>query len=329
MGKYFGKKFIIYLATFFVAVTINWFAPRFIPGDPVRTMLATYTGPSEGRRILEQQLRMTFGLEGSLIKQYFTFWGRLLQGDLGRSITQYPRQVIDIVRSNIIYDVLVLVPAISLSWIVGNKAGAMAGDNKKVDNYVMPFIYALISSPYFWFAIIVVFIFSHQLGWFPSAQAHSGGVRPSWNMNFIINVVRHWFLPFFTMFLITLGQWAIGMRNMIIYEVESNYAQYMKSLGARQKLVRKYAFRNGVLPQVTGFAIQMGQIVSGAILVQQVFNYPGLGKLMVSAVYQQDFYLLQGAFLSLIIMVLIANFLVDIIYMFIDPRVRVSYTEEG
>ncbi|MFP3953710.1 MAG: ABC transporter permease [Candidatus Acetothermia bacterium] len=329
MGKYFGKKFLIYLLTFFVAVTINWVAPRLIPGDPVQMMMATFRGPAEGRIMLERELRRTFGLEGSLLQQYGTFWARLLRGDLGTSITQYPRQVIDIVRQNIVYDIAILFPAIVLSWIVGNEIGALAGDNEKVDNYVMPFIYALISSPYFWFAIIVVFIFSHQLGWFPTAQAHSGGIERGFNVRFIVDALRHWFLPFITMFLVTLGQWAIGMRNMIIYEVESNYSNYLESLGASDTLVRRYAFRNGVLPQVTGFAIQLGQTVSGAILVQQVFNYPGLGHLMLDAVNQQDFYLLQGAFLSLIIMVLAANFLVDIIYMFIDPRIRVSYTEEA
>ena len=329
MGKYFGKKFVIYLATFFVAVTINWIAPRLMPGDPIQTMLATYQGPTAGRELLEQQLRMSFGLEGSLIQQYFNFWLQLFRGDLGRSITQYPRLVIDIVKNNIVYDIAVLVPAISLSWIVGNKIGALAGDNKKVDKYFMPFIYGLISSPYFWFAIIVVYIFSHQLGWFPSAQAHSGGMTPGFTREFIVDVLKHWFLPFITMFLVTLGQWAIGMRNMIIYEVKSNYSKYLRSLGASDKLIRKYAFRNGVLPQVTGFAIQIGQVVSGAILVQEVFNYPGLGQLMLDAVQRQDFFVLQGAFLSIIVMVLLANFIADIIYMFIDPRIRVSYTEEA
>ena len=329
MGKYFGKKFVIYLATFFVAVTINWFAPRLMPGDPVDIALQTYHGPSEGREILESQLRVIFGLEGSLIDQYINFWARLLQGDLGRSIYMFPRRVLDIVKSNIIYDIAILFPAIILSWIIGNKAGAMAADNKKVDNYVMPFIYALISSPYFWFAIIVIYFLSFQAGLFPSSQAYSGAVRPGWNWNFIKVFLHHWFLPFFTMFLVSLGQWAIGMRNMVIYEVKSNYSKYLHSLGASDKLIRKYAFRNGVLPQVTGFGIQLGQVVSGAILVQQVFNYPGLGRLILDGVQRQDFFLLQGGFLSLIVMVLAANFIVDIIYMFIDPRIRISYSEEA
>ncbi|MFW6256915.1 MAG: ABC transporter permease [Bacillota bacterium] len=329
MGKYFSKKFIIYFFTFFIAVTINWLAPRFIPGDPINTMLAQYQGPSAGKAILEARLESILGLEGSLFHQYLTFWKNLISGDLGLSITQFPRPVIEIVKNNIIYDIIVLLPAISLSWIIGNKVGAMAGDNDKADHYVMPVFYAFVSSPYFWFAIIVVFIFAHTLGWFPTARAYSPGLRPAMSAEFIIDFVRHWFLPFITMFLIGLGGWAIGMRNMVIYEVESNYANYMRALGAKQKLIRRYAFRNGVLPQVTGLAIQLGQIISGAITVQVVFDYPGLGRLMFQAVNQKDFFLLQGSFLSLILMVLAANFLIDIIYMFIDPRVRISYSEEA
>ncbi len=328
MGKYFGKKLIIYIITFFIAVTINWLAPRFIPGDPVTSLLAQYQGPAAGRQMLETRLRTLFGLEGSLIQQYINFWANLLRGDLGRSILQFPREVSEIVKNNIIYDIAVLLPAISLSWIVGNKIGAMAGENEKIDRYIMPLFYGFVSSPYFWFAIIVVFVFAHSLGWFPTARAYGAGVRPAFTLNFIIVFLRHWFLPFFTMFLVGLGQWSIGMRNMVIYEIESNYANYLRSLGARQKLIRNYAFRNGVLPQVTGLAIQLGQIVSGAITVQVVFDYPGLGRLMYQAVQQQDFFVLQGAFLSLILMVLAANFLIDIIYMFIDPRIRLSYSEE-
>ena len=329
MKKYFSKKLVIYIITFFVAVTINWIAPRLIPGNPIDTMLATYTGPAEGRALLEENLRQTFGLEGGLINQYFSFWKQILQGNLGQSITMYPRKVIDIVSNNIIYDIVVLFPAIILSWIVGNRIGCKAASDKKTDKYLMPFIYGLISSPYFWFAIIVVYIFSFRLNLFPSSLAYAGGIRPAFSLSFFWSFLRHWFLPFFTMFLITIGQWAIGMRNMVIYEIKTNYAHYLKASGAKNRLIRRYAYRNGVLPQITGFAIQLGQVVSGAILVQEVFNYPGLGRLMLEAVQRQDFYLLQGSFLALILMVLFANFVADIIYMFVDPRVRASYSKEG
>ncbi len=328
MGKYFGKKLAIYLATFFVAVTINWLIPRFMPGDPILSMLAQFQGLEGGQEIIQSRFVQSFGLDQPLIYQYLNFWRSLFRGDLGVSITIYPRPVIDIIRNSILFDIIVVLPAVSLSWIIGNKAGAFSGFNKKADSFLMPFFYFLTSSPYFWFAIVVVYVFGIRLNIFPTSHAYSSGMTPGFTLPFIINFIRHWFLPFFTMFLVGLGGWAIGMRNMIIYEKKANYSEYMKSLGAKDKMVRRYAFRNGVLPQVTGLAIQLGTIISGAILVQMVFSYPGLGYRMVQAVQNQDYFLLQGSFLALITMALAANFIVDIVYMIIDPRIRASYKEE-
>lgn len=329
MGKYFAKKLAIYLVTFFVAVTINWAVPRFMPGDPILSMIAQFQGLEGGQQIIQERFIENFGLDQPLIIQYFEFWRSLFQGDLGISLMIYPRPVFDIIKSSIIYDIIIVFPAVSLSWIIGNKAGAYSGFNKKADSFVMPFFYFLASSPYFWFAIVIVYVFGFRLGVFPTSHAYSTGMTPGFTLTFIINFIRHWFLPFFTMFLVGLGGWAIGMRNMIIYEKKANYSEYMKALGAKDKLVRKYAFRNGVLPQITGLAIQLGTIISGAIVVQMVFSYPGLGYRMVQAVQTQDFFLLQGCFLALITMALGANFIVDIVYMIIDPSIRASYEEEG
>ena len=174
----------------------------------------------------------------------------------------------------------------------------------------------------------MVFIFGVKLGIFPINSAYSVTMKPGYNLAFIADFLFHWFLPFLTLFLVQLGGWAIGMRNMIIYERSSNYSKYMEALGASEKLIRKYGFRNGVLPQVTGLALSLGTIVSGALTTQIVFSYPGLGFSLLRAIMNQDYFLIQGCFLFIVIMVLAANFIVDIIYMFIDPRVRFSYSGE-
>ena len=170
---------------------------------------------------------------------------------------------------------------------------------------------------------LFLYVLGIVLGIFPTSHAYSATMRPGWNLAFIWDFILHWFMPFLTLFLVQLGGWAIGMRNMIIYETNTNYAKYMESLGASERLVRSYGFRNGILPQVTGLAISLGTIVSGAVLTQMVFSYPGLGYIMVQAIKQNDYFLIQGCFLFLISMVLLANFTIDIIYMFIDPRVRI------
>lgn len=328
MGKYLRKKIVIYIITFILAVTINFFIPRMMPGDPIQSLLSRFSGMEGGREILEEQLTLLFNLDQPLLQQYANFWKSVFTLDFGISIIQFPTPVIDIIKRAIVYDISVLLPAIILSWIVGNKLGAFSGTDKTVDNASMPFFYFLASSPYFWMAGLVAFFFGVVLGWFPISGAYSSTASPGFNWIFIKDFLHHWFLPFFTMFLVQLGGWAIGMRNMIMYERSSNYSKYMETLGSSKKLIRKYGFRNGVLPQVTGLALRLGRIVGGAITVQVVFNYPGLGRMLLDAVQNQDYFLMQGIFLTIVTMVLIANFTVDIVYMFIDPRVRLSFTEE-
>ena len=328
MGRYLTRKIVIYLLTFFFVVTLNLAVTRFSPGDPIIILLSRFSFLEGGREILESFFVNTFGLDQPLLQQYFGFWRSLFAGDLGISISQYPKPVMNIIREAIIYDIIILVPAIILSWIIGNKLGASSGVNKKADNFLMPVFYFLTSSPYFWFALLVSYLLGIVLGIFPTSHAYSATMRPGWNWAVILDFFMHWFMPFLSLFLVQLGGWAIGMRNMIIYETNTNYAKYMESLGASERLIRRYGFRNGLLPQVTGLAISLGTIVSGAVLTQMVFSYPGLGYLMVQAIKQNDYFLIQGCFLFLIIMVLVANFTVDIIYMIIDPRVRHSYAGE-
>lgn len=329
MVRYLSKKITIYLVTFVVAVTLNWVIPRLVPGDPITSLLARFSGLEGGRDILQSYFVQTFGLNQSLWSQYLGFWRSLFMGDLGLSITRFPAPVMDIIKNAIVYDFVILLPSIVLSWIVGNKFGAVSGVNKKADNLMMPVFYFLTSSPYFWFALVVSYIFGIVLGIFPISHAYSATLSPGWNWTFLSDFLMHWFMPFITMFLVQLGGWAIGMRNMIIYETNTNYSKYMESLGASKKLIRNYGFRNGVLPQVTGLAVSLGTIISGGVLTQVVFAYPGLGYTMVQAIKQSDYFLIQGCFLFLIMMVLAANFIVDIVYMMIVPRVRHSYSEEA
>jgi len=140
--------------------------------------------------------------------------------------------------------------------------------------------------------------------------------------------VEHWFLPFASLFIVNFGGWAIGMRNMIIYELEADYSHYLEVLGMPRSLIRRYAFKNAVLPQITGLALQLGVIVAGALSTEVVFSYPGIGSLLLNAIQNQDYFLIQGCFLFIIIGVLIANFAIDVIYVIVDPRTRKGMTGE-
>ncbi|BBE31662.1 peptide ABC transporter permease [Tepiditoga spiralis] len=327
-NKYFRKKIIIYLITFFFAVTLNWLIPRFMPGDPMSLLMAKLHGLNEGKAALKSFFLDSFGLNKSFFEQYLDFWKALFTGDFGVSIYLYPKPVIEIISKAAIYDIVLLLPAVILSWIFGNKLGAISGVNKKIDNILMPIFYFLTSSPYFWFAVILVYVLGVVMGLFPINGAYSSTMLPSFSFSFIIDFFKHWILPFLSLFSVMLGGWAIGMRNMIIYEMGSNYSKYMEALGSSKKLIRKYAFRNAELPQVTGLALSLGTIIAGNLTTQIVFSYPGLGYTLLKAILNQDYFLVQGCFLFIIIGVLLANFLVDILYMFIDPRVRYSYSGE-
>jgi peptide/nickel transport system permease protein len=175
-----------------------------------------------------------------------------------------------------------------------------------------------------WLAIIVAWLFGSVLGIFPLSGGYSYAMEPSLTFDFAASVAGHWIMPFMSLFLVMFGGWAIGMRNVIIYELDADYSRYLGSLGAPSGLIRRYAYRNALLPQVTGLALQLGVIVSGALVTEIVFGYPGIGKLLLAAVQNQDYFLLQGIFLFIIIGVLIANFLVDIAYVYVDPRTRVG-----
>lgn len=330
MRRYFGRKLLIYILTFVLAVTIDWMIPRFMPGNPVDIMLARLGTRGPGAvEAMRSYFMQSFGLDLPVGQQYLNFWTALLQGDLGRSVYLFPQPVLQVILKAVPYDLALLIPAILGSWYAGNHFGAFAARNKRLDNTVLPVGYVLTATPYMWLGILLAWIFGIVLGIFPISGAYSYAISaPSFSWTFISSFFMHWFLPFASLFLVGFGGWAIGMRNMIIYELDADYAHYLEALGAPRKLVRKYAFGNAVLPQITGLALALGVIVAGALVTEIVFSYPGIGYLILQAILNQDYFLLQGCFLFIIIGVLLANFVIDIVYVFVDPRTRLSMVGE-
>ncbi|MBC7221431.1 ABC transporter permease [Candidatus Bipolaricaulota bacterium] len=322
MWRYLGRKFTIYVLTFFLAVTIDWVIPRFMPGNPVQTMLSRAALRAEAVEVMRGYYLKAFGLDVPIWQQYLNFWKAVFRGDLGISVYLFPKPVMKVIAEAIPYTLAILVPAILLSWLAGNKFGAFAARRKWLDSTLLPLGYFLTATPYMWLGILLAWGFGVALGWFPIAGGYSFAMTPHFSWKFVLDLLWHWFLPFASLFLVMFGGWAIGMRNMIIYELEADYAQYLESLGAPRRLIRNYAFHNALLPQITGLALQMGTIAAGAVVTETVFSYPGIGSLIVQAIQNQDYFLIQGCFLFIIIGVLLANFLVDIAYLIVDPRTR-------
>jgi len=314
----------MYSITFFLAVTIDWAIPRFMPGDPIHNLLARAGSRAESAEIMYSYYTQAFGLDVPIWQQYLNFWKALFHGDLGISVFRFPQPVASILVKALPYSIAILVPAILLSFYTGNKFGAFAARTRILDNTVLPLGYILTATPYMWLGILLAWSLGIVAGVFPIAGAYGFNLAPSLSWMFIASLIKHWFLPFVSLFLVGFGGWAIGMRNMIIYELESDYSHYLETLGAPRKLVRKYAYRNAILPQITGLALQLGVIVAGQVVTEVVFSYPGIGSLILAAIQNQDYFLLQGCFLFIIIMVLIANFIIDIVYVVVDPRTRLG-----
>lgn len=328
MKRYFGRKLLIYLLTFFLAVTIDWLIPRFMPGNPVQTMLSRASLRAEAAEVMYSYYTRAFGLDLPIWQQYLNFWNALFHGDLGISVFLFPKPVIKVIMNAVPYDIFLLLPAILLSWFAGNNFGALAARDKKLDNTILPLGYILTATPYMWLGILLAWAFGIVLGIFPISGAYSHALRPNLSLSFIGSVLKHWFLPFASLFLVKFGGWAIGMRNMIIYELEADYSRYLEALGAPRSLIRKYAFRNAMLPQLTGLALDLGVIVAGALATEIVFAYPGIGYLILQAIQNQDYFLIQGCFLFIIIGVLLANFAIDIAIILVDPRTRIGMQGE-
>jgi len=329
MRRYFQRKLFIYILTFVLAVTIDWLIPRFMPGNPIQILISRAGLKAESAQLMYSYYMKAFGLDVPIWRQYLNFWIALFHGDFGISIWLFPQPVIKIIMRAVPFDILLLLPSILLSWLAGNKFGAYAARSKWLDNTISPLGYVLTATPYMWLGIMLAWFFGVKLHVLPFSGAYSYAMMPSLSWPFVGSLFVHWILPFASLFLVQFGGWAIGMRNMIIYELEADYSHYLEALGAPRRLVRDYAFRNAILPQITGLALQLGAIVGGALATEIVFAYPGIGYLILQAIQNHDFFLLQGCFLFVIIGVLLANFLIDIAYVLVDPRTRAGMQGEG
>jgi peptide/nickel transport system permease protein len=322
MSRYLARKITIYLLTFFVAVTINWAIPRLMPGDPIDGLISRIQADPAASEQLHGFFTESFELDQPLWKQYLNFWWGLLHGDLGPSIAYVGSGVSELIWAALPYTLALLVPAIILSYFAGNRVGAMAARRKVLDNTVLPAAYILTATPYVFLALVLAYFVAFQWELLPVSGAYDFSLQPAWTWEFSESFLSHWILPFLSLFLVSFGGWAIGMRNLIIYELEADYANYLKSLGAPSRLVRKYAYGNAVLPQMTGLALALGVIVGGALVTEIIFGYPGVGSLLLTAILNRDYFLIQGIFLFIVVGVLIANFIVDILYVVVDPRTR-------
>lgn len=329
--KYYGKRMIWYIITLVVAVFLNFLLPRLMPGDPVKALAvqatAGVTDPSVQQRMIEQYAA-EFGLDKSMPEQFVIYIGKLFQGDMGVSLSKYPREVTDMIGSSVGWTLALQIPAIIVGWFLGNTLGAIAAYVRKgVDKVVLPVFMFISNMPAFGLAFILVYLFAQKWHIAPSGGGYAFDMVPAFTPEFIGSVIQHYQMPFWTMVLISIGGQAIGMRSMSIYELNADYVKYSRFLGIKDHKIIMYVFRNAMLPQITGLALSFGTMIGGNLVAEMVYNYPGLGTTMFSAISTRDYPLLSGCTLIITIMVLIANLVVEILYGVIDPRVKATQME--
>jgi len=262
-------------------------------------------------------------VKASILEQFATYIGKCLRGDLGTSFQKHPKKVTEVIKEAVPWTIALQVPTIIFGWIVGNLLGALAAYRRGVfDKVFFPLALGLSSLPFFVFGMLLVYFFAVGLHWFPAMGGYANDVIPSFSFAFFSSVAHHYVLPFFSIFLILAGGQAIGMRSMGIYELGTDYIKYAKWLGLRESKVLAYLFRNAMLPQITGLALSLGVMIGGALITEMIFSYPGLGMAMLTAIQNNDYPMIQGVTLIITTSVLIANFTVDILIGFFDPRVK-------
>ena len=329
--KYFLNKIVWFLVTLVAAFLLNFILPRMMPGDPVAAIVARMAqGQSNatGVQAIYKQYTELFGTNKPMLEQFFIYMRNVLRGDFGFSFSQYPRTVADVIRSSIWWTVCLQFPAIIVGWLIGNTLGALAAYLRGgFDKVLMPISIFVSNLPAFGMAVILLVIFGVNLRWFPTSGGYGYDLIPSFTYEFLWSVIVHYQLPFWSIVLIAIGGQAIGMRSMSIYELNADYVKYSRFMGVKDRKIVGYVFRNAMLPQITGLALSIGTMVGGALVAEIIFSYPGLGSTILTAVLGQDYPLISATTLLITLMLLSATFVIEILYGFIDPRIKAAQSD--
>jgi len=336
LARYMARRLGAIAVMYFVTLTILFVLPRLIPANPaasyVESIVESYGGVVDPTVIHEQEriILEEFGYGKPLHVQYVDFITKAFGGDLGTSIAFYPDKVIDHVMHALPWTLFLFVPSTIIGWYIGNMWGAISGYRRGTTFEKVSVVVAstVAQIPGYWLAMLLILVFAVQLKLLPPGGAYSTEMMPSLTPQFVLSVLKHYILPFTALTLPYLCSQVITMRNLIIYELRSDYTMFGDYIGLPDKVIRGYAFRNAVMPQVVGLSIRLGRTVAGAALVETIFGYPGMGTLIYTAVRESDYMLLQGIFVILVATVYMALFLSDLVHVIIDPRVRLGYRKD-
>ncbi len=310
------------------AATFNFFLPRLGGINPIREKLiaqASLSGSVQaGLDDMILEFEKKFGLDQPVWKQYLTYMGDMLRFDFNYSIVNYPRRVSDMIAEAIPWTITLLLTTTILAFLIGNFLGALMAwpNTPKFLEYIMPPILMMTAIPYFLLGLILVYIFGFVLEWFPMYGGYTAGTIPNLSLDFILDMVWHSILPALSILLVSLGFWAMGMRSMMVMTQGEDYVVFADAMGLRDRTIfSHYAIRNALLPQVTALALNLGRMVGGAVLVEVIFGYPGIGTVLYQGIRGSDFFVVQGIIFVTIVAIGLSTLILDIVYPLLDPRI--------
>jgi peptide/nickel transport system permease protein len=324
--RLFARRIAFYLLTAWVALTVNFFLPRLVPGNPVATAIAGASRAGLCNRECVHAIELQFGLHTNtpILLQYLQYWGNLLQGNLGQSWFLGNQPVRTLLAEYLPWTLGLLSVATVLAFLLGTGLGVALGwlRGSSLD-WVMPGATFFQAVPYFFLALVLLMVFGTVLHWFPIGQGYDiYGTTPGFNWPFLSSMVDHGALPALTIVLASIAGWILGMRNMMVITMDEDFVLVARAKGLPPGRVVWYAARNALLPSIANFALAISLVVAGQLLVEIVFSYPGVGYLLFQAVLSNDYPLVQGIFVVITLVVLLANLLADGVYVLIDPRAR-------
>lgn len=326
---YFARRVGFYLVTTFLAITFNFLIPRFMPGDPAQAMIKNIqqlTGqpptPAQASAIRAFYGSPTENLAG----QYVDYWNNLIHFNFGVSLSNYPVPVSQMILQALPWTLLLVTSTTILAWLIGTFLGAYMGyrPGNRFDSIFAPVTTFLHAMPTFWLALIVLWIFAMKLKWLPISGAYDPNVPFQINnVWFLLSTLKYGALPALTLVFIGFNGWLFSMRNVMVTTVTEDYVLLARAKGlSGSRVLLGYAARNALLPNVTGLALSIGGVIGGVIFVENVFTYPGMGLLLQQAITSHDFPLMQTILLMLTLIMIVANFVADMIYGLLDPRTR-------
>jgi len=325
------KRVLTYTVTLFLAFTVIFCILRLIPGDPwsrfIDNLRILQLNPQISQNVIEA-FRHKFGFDKDVFTQYLLYMSNLfLKFDLGLSVSSYPTSVQAIIMRSLPWSIGLLGTCVLISWSIGIVAGALVGwkSRSKWSSAIFTIALGMSQIPYYIMSILLIMFVAYGLALLPARGAYSASVTPGLNSAFILSVIRHAFLPALSIVVISFLYWLVSTRALTMNILGEDYLLFAEAKGLKKiRILNRYVLRNVLLPQSTGLAMSLGFVVNGAYVVEWLFQYPGVGTLLVNSLRYLDYNLAQGAILMSIVVVLTANFIMDFIYPLIDPRVHMQ-----